>query len=64
MFRPLNAKCECRFQSRPTEPKIEVVKMPGHTVLYDVNSMAAVEVDDQAADDLAAGKTNVSGRAS
>ena len=30
-----------------TEPKIEVVKMPGHTVLYDVNSMAAVEVDDR-----------------
>ena len=46
MFRPLNAKCECRFQTRPTEPKIEVVKTPGHTVLYDVNSMAAVEVDD------------------
>ena len=49
MLRPLNAKCECRFQTRPTEPRIEVVKLPGHTVLYDVNSMAAVEVKDEGA---------------
>ena len=49
MFRPLNVKCERRFQSSPAEPKVEVVKLPGHTVLYDVNSMAAVEVDDKTA---------------
>ena len=47
MFRPLNAKLERRFQFSPAEPRVEVVKLPGHTVLYDVNSMAAVEVDDK-----------------
>ena len=47
MFRPLNVKCERRFQSSPAEPRVDVVKLPGHTVLYDVNSMAAVEVDDK-----------------
>ena len=60
MFRMLNAKCQCRFGTRPTEPKIEVVPLPGHTVLYDVNSMAAVEVDENLAEDVAAGKGNVS----
>ena len=47
MFRPLNVKCERRLQSSPAEPRVDVVKLPGHTVLYDVNSMAAVEVDDK-----------------
>jgi uncharacterized protein len=60
MFKVLNAKCECRFQTRPTEPKVEVVKLPGHTVLYDTNSMAAVEVDEQTAQDVAAGKADIS----
>ena len=52
MFRILNAKCECRFQTVPAEPKVEVVRLPGHTVVYDVNSMAAVEVDDRLAAEI------------
>jgi hypothetical protein len=60
MFRPLNVARERRFQFGPADPKVEVVKLPGHTVLYDANSMAAVEVDDQAAEDVAAGKMTFS----
>lgn len=60
MVKVLNAKCENRFKTRPTEPRIEVVRLPGHTVLYDVNSMAAVEVDDRMAEDITAGKEAVS----
>jgi len=58
MFKMLNAKCECRFQTWPTTPKIEVVKLPGHTVIYDANSMAAAEVDDGVAEQIAAGKSD------
>ena len=59
MLKVLNAKVDCRFRTIPTEPKIEVFRLLGHTVLYDVNSMAAVEVDDQLADDVVAGKQGI-----
>ena len=55
MFKALNAKCENRFRTHPTEPKIQVVRLPGHAVLYDVNSMAAAEVDDETAGQVIAG---------
>ena len=59
MFKMLNATRQCRFQTQPTEPEIEIVQLPGHTMLYDVNSMAVVEVDDNLAEAVAAGKENV-----
>ena len=60
MFRVLNANVQCGFRTAPAEPKVEIVKLPGHTVAYDVNSMAAVEVDDRLAEDLATGTSGVS----
>ncbi|MGD1002779.1 MAG: radical SAM protein [Candidatus Brocadiia bacterium] len=46
-LKPLNAKLQSRPDFIPAAPRTEVVKLPGHTVLYDVHSMAAVEVDDK-----------------
>lgn len=55
MMKPLNAQCQNLLKTRLTDPKVEVVKLPGHTVLYDVNSMAAVEMDEDRAERFAAG---------
>ena len=43
-LKPLNVKLQSRPDFIPAAPRTEVVKLPGHTVLYDVHSMAAVEV--------------------
>ena len=53
MFRVLNANVECETRTAPAEPRVEVVRLPGHTILYDVNSMVAVEVDERLADEFA-----------
>ena len=46
----------------PTEPQVEVFRLPGHTVLYDVNSMAVVEIDEDNADVLCDSKGTFQGQ--
>jgi len=60
MFRVLNAEVQCGFRTAPAKPQVEVVRVPSHTVLYDVNSMAAVEVEDDLAQRFADGSGEVS----
>ena len=56
MYRILNAETKCRFPAIPADPQVEAVRLPGHDVLYDANSMAAAEVDAGLADAVAEGK--------
>ena len=60
MFRVLNAEVKCKFRTVPASPEVEIVRLPGHTVAYDANSMAAVEIDDRLAYDLEKGSGEAS----
>jgi len=55
MFRILNAGVTAPRQTYPAEPEVELVRTPGHIILYDVNSMAAVEVTESIADEAMKG---------
>lgn len=39
----LNAEVRCAFPTHPAPARVERIELPGHVVLYDVNSMAACE---------------------